>query len=62
VLTSVQPQADVPGEEFVFFLGEHGVDLLGCGPGGGAVFLPVSAAALVGGNVAQGGGVGGGAD
>ena len=44
------------------FLGEHGVDLLGAAPGGGAVLGPIPGAPLVGGRIAQGGGIEGGAD
>ncbi len=40
-------------QSIVLFLGEHGVDLLGRGPGCGAVLLAVPATALVGGNVGK---------
>ena len=39
--------ADIPGEQLVLLLSEHGVDLLGRGPGSGAVFLAVPRPALL---------------
>ena len=44
---SVQPQADVAGEQLVLFLAELCVDLLGRGPGGGAMLLAVPRPALL---------------
>ena len=43
----VQTQADVTGEQFVLFLGEHSIDLLGRGPGGGAMLLAIPRPALL---------------
>ena len=47
VLVGVQPQADIAGEELVLLLGEHGVDLPGRGPGGGAVLRALPPPALL---------------
>ena len=46
MLVGVQPQAHMPGEDLVLLLGEHGIDLLGGGPGGGAMLLAVPCPAL----------------
>ena len=47
MLVGVQPQADVFGQQLVLLLREHGIDLPGRGPGGGAVFLAVTGPALL---------------
>ena len=62
MLVSIQPQADVPGKELILLLGELRVHLTGRGPGGGAVLLPVTGPALVGGAVQQGQDISGGAE
>ena len=46
VLVGVQAQADMAGQDLVLFLAEHGVDLPGRTPGGGAVLLAVPRAPL----------------
>ena len=46
VLVGVQAQADMAGQDLVLFLAEHGVDLPGRAPGGGAVLLAVPRAPL----------------
>ena len=47
VLVGIQPQADIAGQDLVLLLGEHGVDLPGRGPGGGAVLRPLTPAAVL---------------
>ena len=47
VLVGIQPQADVFGQQLVLFLSEHGIDLTGRGPCGGAVFLAVPGPTLL---------------
>ena len=59
---SIQPQADVPGEELVLLLRKLHVHLTGRGPGSGAVLLPVTGPSLVGGAVQQGQDIRGGAE
>ena len=47
VFVGVQAQADMAGQDLVLLLGEHGVDLPGRGPGGGAVLRPLTPPALL---------------
>ena len=47
VLVGIQPQADIFGQQLVLLLCEHGIDLTGGDPSGGAVFLAVSDPALL---------------
>ena len=47
MLVGIQPQADIAGQDLVLLLGEHGVDLPGRGPGGGAVLRPLTPAAVL---------------
>ena len=47
VLVGVQAQADMASQDLVLFLAEHGVDLPGRAPGGGAMLLAVPCAPLL---------------
>ena len=47
MLVSVQPQADMAGENLILFLAELRVDLFGRGPGGGTVLRSLPPPALL---------------
>ena len=62
MLVGIQPQTDVFGQQLVLLLSEHGVDLPGRGPSGGAVFLALPGPALLVGVEADPHDVGSGAE